>query len=287
MASVTAVRHPTRLAVRQCALAVSVLHDVDTLPDTLGVVLPGPPDVVVSWRECRRALAGSEPDSDAGRSRLARWLLTRRRVADRPLADLAERARPVGLPVQHPLHPGLDWVRRRVLGGALDLGLGFVGLDPQRPDDVAAVPQGVLDAAEVDAAGWWPAAEAYLAEMGTLAVQRWRRDPRQPLRPMGACDVVTLLGARTFRMAVCAASAGLHPAVVPMRTRGWLDLSRIDPAFAVTAAALTAPEDLGFPRPLLLTADEVTLVPAGGDAAGQALRDPVGGQGWARDVLYH
>jgi hypothetical protein len=46
-----------------------------------------------------------------------------------------------------------------------------------------------------------------------------------------------------------------------MRRRGWFDLSRIDPAFALAAAARRR-RGTRFSRPLLLTADEVTLAPA-------------------------
>src|SRR4051812_49686916 len=107
------VRWPEAPELRRCALAVAVLHDLDVLPAIDGIVLPGTPLVEVSWTECRRALGGVEPESDDGRYRLARWLLVRRWLADRPLADLVERARPYGASVESPLHAGLDWVRRR------------------------------------------------------------------------------------------------------------------------------------------------------------------------------
>jgi hypothetical protein len=74
----------------------------------------------------------------------------------------------------------------------------------------------------------------------------------------------------------------------PVRTRGWLDLSRIDPAFAQTAAALADDESRGFPRPLLLTYDEVSMVSEGGRPAEIVLRDPATDEKrWLRDVLYH
>ena len=61
-------------------------------------------------------------------------------------------------------------------------------------------------------------------------------------------------------------------AVVPMLRRGWTRLSLVDPAFGPAAAAATAAAERGFPRPLLVTADELTQVPEGGDPAGQLLR---------------
>jgi len=279
---------PTPVELRRGVLAVSVLHDLDLLPGADGIVLTGVPQVAISWWECRRALAGARAETELGRDRLAHWLLIRRWLADRPLDDLAERARPVGTPVEHVSHPGLDWIRARVLGDSLDLGLGFVGLDPDRPDDVVIVPQGALVAAGLDGAAdtWWAGALDYLEDMGTMAAARFTRNPQSPLKPMGDCDVVTLLASRMLRGALCAAAGGMRPVAVPMRTRGWLDLSRIDPAFAMAAAAATKPEDRGFDRPLLVTAEEVVMVGSGGKPAEIVLRDPAPDTPWVRDMLY-
>jgi hypothetical protein len=88
--------------------------------------------------------------------------------------------------------------------------------------------------------------------------------------------VVTLLGARSLRVEV-AGRGGLGAAIVPMRRRGWTRLALVDPAFGPAAAAATEPADRGFDRPLLVTADELTLVREGGDPLRHALPD--------RDVL--
>ena len=274
--------------LRRCALGVAVLHDIDVLPAIDGIVLPGPPTVNVSWAECRRALGGVEPETDDGRHRLARWLLLRRWLADRPLEDLVERARPFGCPVESPLHPGLDWVRRRVLGDALDLGIGFVGLDPRDPDTVLPVPQRLLDATDIEADSWWPNAVVYLERMGRMAAERLDRRPEAPLRPMGDCDVVTLLASLTFRAAIVAEVAdGMRILAAPMRNRGWLDLNRVDPAFSAAAARLTPPEERGFSRPLLITRDEVALAPEGGDVVRLAIEDRIAPVIDLRDVIYH
>jgi hypothetical protein len=84
---------PEAQQLRQCALAVAVMHDVDVLPSPLGVVLPGSTDVLLTWAECRRAIAGASPETEQARQRLKRWFQLRRWLADRPLEDLAERAR--------------------------------------------------------------------------------------------------------------------------------------------------------------------------------------------------
>ncbi|MCW2715179.1 MAG: hypothetical protein JWN88_2226 [Frankiales bacterium] len=280
------MRPPTLTELRQGVLAVCVLHDLDLVPADEGVLLTGSPEVWVSWTECRRALAGHDPRTAAGRYRLTDWLLTRRWCADTGRSRVESSLRPVGLPVDHALHPGLDWVRERVLGGALDLGLGAVGLDPDEPDRVVLLPATVVDALGIDHDLAWTEAQERLERLGALAVERCLRDPRGVLRPFGDCDAVTLLGARSLRTALAAEYGGLGAAVVPMRTRGWTRLALIDPAFGPSAAAATAAEDRGFDRPLLMTADELTVVAEGGRPAEIVLLDAVADTSWVKDVLY-
>lgn len=278
---------PSPLALKRCVLAVSVLDDVDLLARERHVVVEGAPVVRVPWRLVRRALAGADPDSSLARHRVAVLLRGVRWAADVGRDGLRMRARPYGVPTDHPDHPGLDWVRERVLGDALDLGIGFVGLDPGRPDTVLPLPAGVLDLLKVDTEHWWVDASAYLAEMASTASLRHRRQPSPVLRPMGDCDVVTLLGSRIFRAALVRGDpTGMRGVAAPMRTRGWLDLARIDPAFAAAAAAATDPSERGFSRPLLVTADELVQAPAGGRPAEIVLRDPAVATPDLRDVLY-
>jgi hypothetical protein len=278
------VRLPDSVELRRLALAVSVLDDVDIVPLDDGVLLAGAEPIEVSWLELRRALAGAEPESELARARIGAWLHGRRIAADRDEDELRLLARPVGLPVDHPLHPGLDWVRHRVLGGALDLGFGFLGVGAD-PDEVIIVPQGALDAAGVDPSPWWPVARDYLERMGAVAAERIMTS--STLRPIGDCDVVTLLGSVALRTALCGQDGtGLRSVAVPMRTRGWLDLSRIDPAFTTAAAGATAEMERGFARPLLITVDEVALAPAGGRPAEIVLRDPAAASPDLRNVLF-
>ncbi|MCW2613651.1 MAG: hypothetical protein JWN08_645, partial [Frankiales bacterium] len=176
---------PSLLQLRRGCLAVSVLHDVDVEPAALGITLTGSPSVWVSWGECRRALAGHDPESAAGRTRLTDWLLARRWAADVGRDRVELMLRPVGLPVEHVLHPGLDWVRERVLGDALDLGLGAVGLDPGDPDRVVLLPSTVLDALGLEPDVVWTGVRARLEELGALAAERVRLDPKGQLRPFG------------------------------------------------------------------------------------------------------
>jgi hypothetical protein len=278
------VSSPAPVALRRLALAVCVLDDVDMVPTDDGVLLTGEDLVEVTWRELRRALAGADLEGDVARLRIRSYLIGRRIAADLDADTLRERARPIGLPVDHPLHPGLDWVRQRVLGGAIDLGFGFVGVGSD-PDEVVIIPQGALDAAGIDPAPWWPVAIGYLERIGAVAAGRLAAVPM--LRPIGDCDVVTLLASKTFRAALCdQESTGMRAAAVPMRRRGWLDLSRIDPAFTVAAAAATDEVARGFSRPLLVTVDEVTHSMLGGRPAEIVLRDKAAPSPHLRSVLY-
>jgi hypothetical protein len=279
---------PGPLQLRRAALAVAVLHDVDLDPAPGGVLLRGDRPLKVVWAECRRALGGTDPESDIGRRQLAQWLRWRRWLADHPLEVLAELARPFGVAVESEIHPGMDWVRRRVMGDTLEVGLGFVGLDPRNPETVHPVSQQVLAAAGIDPSPWWPTTLVYLERMGEMAGERALRFPAQPLRPMGDCDVVTLLASRLFRDAlVRPVDGGMRTVAVPMRNRGWLDLNRIDPAFSATAAQLTSPDERGFDRPLLLTREEVVLARDEGGTIRSALEDRLKPAVDIRDVLYH
>jgi hypothetical protein len=269
----SAMTYPDVLPLRRAALAASVLHDIDVEPMDDGVRLPGAPALVVSWYELARAAGGLDPELTDGRDRVGRWLLHRRWVADHTAADLAERARPMGIPVDAARHPGPDWVQVRVLGDALDLGVAFAGLRPDDPDGVEVVEAGVLTATGLDAGQWWPSCLAYLEDMGALAVARWRREPDAPLRPMGDCDVVTLLGSRALRGAFVEGAGGMRAVAAPMRTRGWLNLRFVDPAFVGAAAAATHDSDRGFVRPVLITADEVAMPRAGARPVDILLRD--------------
>lgn len=259
------------VALRRCVLAVSVLQDLDLMPGDEGVEMPS--GRLVSWETLEAALAGHDPETPAARPVLARWLRELGWISWRSPDDLASRARPVGLPRGHYLHPGAEWVRRSVHGRALDMGVGLVGVGPD-PDEVVVPRAGLLQAAGHDPRLWWSACRAYLEDMGMLAASRHEMHPERPIHPMGDCDVVTLLGSRAFRATLAGRdSAGMRAAAVPTRRRGWLDLSRTDPAFALAAASLADPEERGFERPLLVTIDEVVMARAGGDPVLQAIRD--------------
>lgn len=254
-------------------LAVSVIDGIDAISGDDGVQLPTDDSTsLLDWTEIDQAVGDVDPDSDEGRRRLREWFRLRMRLSAMP--DLAQRLRVVGLPKGHLLHPGAEWVRQHVPGGTLDMGLGVLGAADD-PDEVVITPPGVLVACEVDIVGAWGDVVHDLEQRGRLAAQRFIGDPRGPLRPFGDFDVVTLLASEGFRAELCAADPlGWRTAAVPMRQRGWLDLGRIDPAFAAAAARATEPAERGFDRALLVTPEEVVLAATEGNSAAHALQDP-------------
>ena len=248
-----------------------MLQDIDLVPGDDGVLTAS--GRLLPWAVLASALGGHDPASPAARPVLATWLRELSWIGWRSPDDLAGRARPVGLPIGHLCHPGRDWVHMSVHGGVLELGVGLLGVGTD-PDEVVVPRPGLLRAAGHDPAAWWPRCQSYLEDMGALAGARYELHPDRPIRPMGDCDVVTLLGSRIFRATLAGRdSVRMRAAAVPTRRRGWLDLSRTDPAFALAAASLADPDDRGFERPLLITADEVVMARGGGDPVLQALRD--------------
>lgn len=265
---------PDPLALRRLALAAAVLDDIDVEPRDDGVLLPGWRALAVTWAELAAVVGSSDPEGPAARRRVRRHLRARRVVADYPVADLAERARPLGLPAESPDLPAAGWVQERVRGGALVLGLGFAGVGGD-PDRVELLTPEALAGAGLPVDSWWPEARCYLARMGELAAERLGRDCAGVLRPMGDCDAVTLLGAAAVRAALAGRDGtGMAGVAMPARRRGWTDLRHLDPAFAPAAAAALDEDERAFPRPLLVTADEVVLVAAGGRPTEIVLRDP-------------
>ena len=258
---------PDALALRRGVLAASVLHDVPVEPGSDGVRVGASWDdragwTSASWSELATALDGADPESMPGRLRLRDWLRSRAwacaGAGERRLVALA-------LPTGHVLHPGDSWVVDRVLGGVLDVGPGLVpdtgGL--AAPLHRSAVPPGRLDLADR-----WPVLRGRVEDLAERALERLSDDASRVLRPVGGADVLTLLGARVLRAHLATGDGtGLRAVAVPMRSRAWFDLARIDPAFVGAAATATAPEERGLASPLLVTVDEVAVVPRPADPA--------------------
>lgn len=281
------------VALRRAVLSLTLTEDGavgDLQTRTDGVVHTGVAgdEMLVRWPELFLAVAHDGPGeltaAETAR-RVGRWLRLRIALHDlmalpgtpeearaRVLAKVRLRA----LPEDHPVHPGPSWPRRAVLGGALDVGLALRGVDDDgRPDyeAVGVLPAGVLIAAGVEVSEATVRAERHLSDMAVLASERVRRDTTSVLRPLGDADVLTLLASTELRSALVDGH-GMRTAAVPVRNRGWLDLGRIDPAFAISAAEITEPDERGFTRPVLVTRDEVALIRSGGDPVAQSLSDP-------------
>ena len=262
------------VALRRCVLAVSVLADVDVVPSDTGVVLPGPPAVTVGWDEIAAAAGPDRLASDGGgevsavaRRRVEELLRLHAFVAelgDAAAERLRSAARLVALPPGHADHLGRAWVRERLLGGALELGVGVHGLTGDPAGDggrVTPLHAGVALAAGVAESRWWPQLRRHVDRMGALAAARLGRDGVEGvIRPVGGCDVLALLASPSLRRHLAAGDgSGMRAIAVPMRRRGWYDLKRIDPAFVGAAWSATDDLDRGVPRPLLVTADEVGI----------------------------
>ena len=269
--------------LRRALLAVSVLDDLDLLPSDDAVVMPVPGAarggqvLVLPVATATDVLGGWDPTSQQARLRLRSWLRAHRALAaaPHPAAFLREKVRALAVTHDGLWYPGAAlagaWVRARLLGGALEAGLGMVGTDesgvavPLWPDLPAAAG---LGRDEGDAL--WASAGEHALRMGALAARRLARDTAAPrgatrgsggtrtLRPVGGCDVPTLLATGPVRAQVVADDpVGAVALSVPDRTRGWFGPGHVDPAFVAAAWSATEPAARGVASPLLVTADEV------------------------------
>jgi len=266
-----------RALLRRGVLAASVLDDVDVDLDDDGLWLPG--CAPLAWADVELAAAGPGSALDGGeeavRARVRDLLL-----AHRELHRAGARRVALGLPADAVGHLGAAWRSTRVLGGAVDLGPGVV-VPWGSGERVLPVP--AVSAAATGADPRLSAADrAHLEAMGALVVERLQRDAgvrgQDVLRPVGGCDVPTLLASATLREHLVGGpgrSAGslLRAVAVPVRTRGWFDLARIDPAFVGAAWTATDPAERGFSRALLVTRDEVALAPLNPHVGEVALRN--------------
>jgi len=270
-------------------LAITVIDDIDIRLDEHGPVLPpmraDADPILIAWSEVLDAIGVAAPDGELARDRVRRWFLIRQTLAALTGRRAMRRLRPLALPVSHILHPGPSWPYRRVLGGALDVGLGIstaaVMTQPADPLSFVPVPMGLARAAGLAVPQVLALGEAHLRAMARLAAIRVRLAPYAPLRPLGDCDVLTLLSVPHFRRALLVKErSGMRSAAVPMRSRGWMDLGRVDPAFALAAAAATASVERGFARPVLITRDEIALARPGDNVVAHALADPAAEEPW-------
>ncbi|MGL5828017.1 MAG: hypothetical protein ACRC0L_00425, partial [Angustibacter sp.] len=192
--------------LRRGVLAASLLHDLPLEVTALGVRTgPSWDDRAswcsVPWPTLHEALNGAEPDSASGRLRLRDWLRARH-AADQ--SDLRQRVVALALPREHALHPGPTWGVEPIMGGVLDLGLGLrhpiTDAAPRTPSEIITpLPTGATADIGLNTGPWWAPVLAHRDDMARLAVERLTRDGGSVLRPIGGCDVLTLLTSPILR----------------------------------------------------------------------------------------
>ena len=206
-------------------------------------------DLYLTWEECALAadLDDDEEATQATRRRLTRWIRLRLLLSawqverqDDYTRFVISLIRPRALPIDHSLHPGRAWIVRPVLGGSTHTGLALRGFtDDAEPDSDFAglLPVALLDFAGIPRQAAIERADQYVHDMAQLAVDRHRHDPIASLRSLGDADVPTLLSNSLYRSTILDGQ-GMRSAAIPTRHRGWLDLGRLDPAFAISAAEI-------------------------------------------------
>jgi len=262
--------------LRRCILAVCVISDVDAVATDDGVEVEGS---LVRWTDVAETVGRADPMSGAARRRVERLLRLHALVARERWAAvdlLTHAARLLALPHGHADHLGPAWAEDRLPGGALDVGLGVLGLAGRDPDEVVPLPPSVARAVCLPRSVLWLQVLAHAEEMGRLAISRLERDGTHTygvLRPVGGCDVLSLLAGPSLRRWLASGDGtGMRALAAPMRTRGWFDLVHVDPAFVGPAWMATQEQLRGVSSPLLVTRDEVGLAVPGAAAAELALR---------------
>ncbi len=273
----------SRAELRRAVLALAVLDEVDLDPRDDGVDLAAGGSL--TWEDVACALGpwAVLPDHPVTRRRLRLAAEVVGVVSLGGADSLLAACHAHGEPVEVAAMAGGDgWVRERVPGGLLGLGLGVSDLGAVTgPHPLPPLPSldGTLTA-RLDVR--WAEVREDLERLGGLVQERLRRDQREGrplvLRPMGTADVVTLLGSRRLRAALAQGDGtGMRAVAVPVRDRGWFDLGRIDPAYVGAAWTASEPLERAFDRPVLVTDDEVAAPLASGDVLGAGvLADPAG-----------
>ncbi len=297
-AAPTAPRSERSDDLRRALLALTVLDDLDVHHDgeTLTVPVPGIArrgDLLhLSSAVAADVLGGWPPASVEARTRLRSWFGAHRALAaaPHPGALLRDRVRALAVPDDSVWHPGpalAAWSRGRVPGGALEVGLGMVGIDEGGPPALLWPDLPAAAGMDEDALDeLWASAREHAHRMGGLAAARIARTAPAPrrsrpaphgrtvrpaqrsaheptarttvLRPYGGCDVPTLLSTAALREELAGSDpVGMRAVSVPDRTRGWFDARHTDPAFVTAAWTATDPAARGFATPVLVTCDEV------------------------------
>lgn len=243
-------------ALLELVRAVSVLDGVDTEPTEAGVRVARRSGPLLPWSQVADALSTHDPLDREPRLRLAVLVVLHRAVAElgpRAAAEaVRDAARPLALPVGHPLHPGPSWVQERVPGDVLDLGVGVVGLAGR---DVLPLPPAVAALAGYDTAAEWSQVRALGTEWSDVALARLfgPADPPLVLTGAGGVDALTVLALPATRERLTG------PVAAPARDKAWLGLGRRshDESYLSAVWMLTAPARRGVLEPLSVSPDRV------------------------------
>jgi hypothetical protein len=255
---------PEHVELLHLVRAVAAIDGIELRPGRLGVRPAGRTGGLISWPQVRATLGSDDPLDPAPRLRLELLVELHQVLGELGVdaaAWLGRACRAMALPVGHPLHPGRGWVRHRLPGGVLDLGLGVAGLLPGRSGPVP-LPTEVAEAAGITPdAGWdrlWQQAERlgalagrHLASTGDSAV----------IRSAGGCDALTLAATHALRdhLLGSTGAAGL-PVAAPRRDQVLTgdragDRDRTRATWLLTSAA-----ERGVLEPLRLTGTGVEPV---------------------------
>jgi hypothetical protein len=237
-------------ALLRLVRAVTVLDGVDAEPSEAGVRATRTHGTrTISWSHVAAILGTADPLDRAPRLRLAVTLVLSCAVAELGSAAaeaLRDAARPLALPVGHPLHPGPGWVRERVPGDVLDLGTGVTGLAGVH--DVLPLPAALAADKGYDEVAEWPRVRALGAEWGDVALARLFGPADSPpvLTGAGGVDALTVIALRRTRERLTG------PVAVPARDQAWLGMGRraCDESYLHSVWLLTAAARRGVLEPL-------------------------------------
>lgn len=264
MTDITHTDSLTHEQLRTIVLGVSVTRDVDITITEAGAHLDSPSPLPMPWDALGELLHDVDASAQVD---IAHHALSLHGVVtslgDSALPVLRSRLRAIALPITHPLHPGAGWVREGVPGGVLTRGLGVTGLMQDRTLTVP-LPRYLEEHVGIDSEAAWSEAVNHAEEMAGLMMCRVQRDIAKreehiTLRTMGGVDALGLLGtARLRRTIALGDGTGMRAVAAPTRHRAWVDIRQIDHDYVQAAYAGSHSLDVGYPAPLLVTAEEVT-----------------------------
>ena len=258
---------PEHVELLHLVRAVAAIDGIELRPDRDGVLPPGRAVSLISWPQVRATLGSDDPLDPAPRRRLE-LLVELHQVVGELGPDAADRlgqaSRALALPVGHPLHPGRGWVRHRLPGGVLDLGLGVAGLLPGRPGPVP-LPPGVAEAAGLGGADRWERLWQQAERLGALAGRHLAgTGDSAVIRSAGGFDALTLAATQALRDHLLGSTgpAGL-PVAAPRRDRVLTGARAGDRDRSRATWLLSAAAERGVLEPRRLTGSGVEPVDLG------------------------